>query len=104
MIHKLEESKSCLRKFCGKISCDQIACNSQKYHENFHSQKFVIYYIKLKSRPSTSFWSNGSPLWMQRSASNLLKMKRQSSGNTKFVFKRSQPQLFAVYSALNARV
>ena len=37
-------------------------------------------------RPSAFFWSSGSSPWMQGSMSNLLEMKRPSSGNTKFVF------------------
>ena len=48
---------------------------------------YIFYCIKLKSRPSVRiFWSSGSSPWMQGSMSNLLKMKRPSSGNTKFVF------------------
>ena len=53
----------------------------------------TVNYIKLKSRPSVRppavFWSNGSPPWMQGSASKVIQMKRPSSGNTKCVFKRS---------------
>ena len=48
---------------------------------------FVIYYIKLKSRPSAVFWSCGSPPWMQGLTSNLHETKRLSYGITKFIFK-----------------
>ena len=60
----------------------------EKIHGEKRQTRDVIYYIKLKSRPSAVFWSTGSLLWMQGSASNLIEMKRPSSGNTKFVFKR----------------
>ena len=51
----------------------------------------VIYYIKLKSHPSELFWSSESQLSVLRSMSNLLEIKRPSSGNAKLFLKGLNP-------------
>ena len=57
-----------------------------KFIPTIKTNKYLYILLYKAVRPSAFFWSSGSSPWMQGSMSNLLEMKRPSSGNTKFVF------------------